>query len=180
MKLIQCLFICCLATAVCAASPRHIEITARVEPAVARGGETVELFITAVADEGWHFYSLTQKPGGPEKTTITLTENAFVEKAGAFTGPEPKRVRDTAFDMDVEQHEGKAEFVAPLALKAGVAAGKQKIEGKMRFMVCDAQSCLPPMSVPFAAEFAIEPGAPRAEFVVAAVSAAAPPPVAPE
>jgi len=56
-------------------------------------------------------------------------------------------------------------------LKAGAAAGRQKIEGRMRLMVCDAQSCLPPMNVPFAAEFAIEPGAPRTEFV-AAVSAA--------
>lgn len=165
MKLIHCLFVCCLATAASAVSPRHVEITARVEPAVARGGETVKFVVTAVADEGWHFYSLTQKSGGPEKTTITLSERAVVEKAGAFTGPPPKRVRDTAFDMDVEQHEGKVEFTASLALKANMAAGKQKIEGKMRFMVCDAQSCLPPMTVPFAAELAIEPGAPRAEFV---------------
>jgi len=172
MKRIHCLFLCCLATTAFAASPRHVEITARVEPAVARGGETVKLVVTAVSDEGWHFYSLTQKPGGPEKTTITLADSAVVGKASAFTGPPPKRVRDTAFDMDVEQHEGRVEFTAPLALKAGAAAGKQKIEGKMRFMVCDAQSCLPPMTAPFAAEFAIEQGAPRAEFV-AVVSAAA-------
>jgi len=180
MKLIHCFLICWLATAAWAASPRHVEIKARIEPTTARAGETVKLVVTAVMDEGWHLYSLTQKPGGPEKTTITLVDNAVVEKAEAFTGPPPKRVRDTAFDMDVEQHEGKVEFVAPLALKAGAASGKQKIEGKMRFMLCNAQSCLPPMTVPFAVEFSVEPGAPRAEFVAAAVSAAAPPPVAPE
>jgi thiol:disulfide interchange protein DsbD len=171
MKLIHFLFALCLASTAWAASPRPVTVTARVEPVAARGGETVKLIVTAVVEEERHIYSLTQKPGGPEKTTITLAESALVEKAGAFTGPEPKRVRDTAFDMDVEQHEGKVEFVAPLALKAGAAAGRQKIEGRMRLMVCDAQSCLPPMNVPFAAEFAIEPGAPRTEFV-AAVSAA--------
>ncbi|MBI5688081.1 MAG: thioredoxin family protein [Verrucomicrobia bacterium] len=152
---------------------RHIAVSARVEPAVARAGETVKLVITAVVDEGWHLYSLTQKPGGPEKTTITLAESAVVGKAGAFTGPEPKRVRDTAFDMDVEQHEGKMEFTAPLALKVDAAVGKQKIEGKMRFMLCNEQSCLPPMTAPFAAEFTIEPGAPRAEFVAAVSTAPA-------
>ena len=163
-----------------APSTRHVEVSARVEPAVARGSETVKLIVTVVVDEGWHLYSLTQKPGGPEKTTITLAESAVVGKAGAFTGPEPKRVRDTAFDMDVEQHEGKVEFIAPVALKADAAAGKQKIEGRMRFMLCNAQSCLPPMTAPFAAEFTIEPGAPRAEFAGAAVSAVKSPPAAPE
>ena len=172
MKRLRLLFAFLLAvTSAFAASPRHVEITARVEPAAARGGETVKLIVTAVADEGWHLYSLTQKPGGPEKTTITLADNVVVEKAGAFTGPPPKRMHDSAFDMDVEQHEGRTEFVAPLTLKAGAAAGAQKIEGKVHFMVCNAQTCLPPMSVAFAAEFAVEPGAPRSEFVTA-VSAA--------
>lgn len=168
------------AALVAAPSTRHIAVSARVEPAAARGGETVKLVLTAIVDEGWHLYSLTQKPGGPEKTTITLTENAVVEKAGAFSGPEPKRVRDTAFDMDVEQHEGRVEFVAPLMLKAGAATGNQRIEGKVHFMLCNAQSCLPPMTVPFAADLALEPGVARAEFVAAAVMTPPPPPVAPE
>lgn len=165
MKLIHSLLICWLATAAWAAPLRHIEVSARVEPTVAHAGETVKIVVTAAVDEGWHLYSLTQKPGGPEKTTITLAENAVVEKAGAFTGPPPKRVRDAAFDMDVEQHEGKVEFAAPLVLKAGTAAGKQRIEGRMRFMLCNAQSCLPPMNAVFAAEFTIESGAPRTESV---------------
>ncbi|MBI5396249.1 MAG: thioredoxin family protein [Verrucomicrobia bacterium] len=164
-------FVC--AAAIAAPTP-HVAVSARVEPATARAGETVKLIVTAVVDEHWHLYSLTQKPGGPEKTTLTLADNAVVEKAGAFTGPAPKRVRDTAFDMDVEQHEGKVEFTAPLALKAGAVAGAQKIEGKMRFMVCDAQSCLPPMNAAFVAEFTIEPGAARPEFVAAVAAAAAP------
>ncbi|MFA5191127.1 MAG: cytochrome c biogenesis protein CcdA [Verrucomicrobiia bacterium] len=171
MKLIHSLLICWLATAAWAAPLRHIEVSARVEPTVAHAGETVKIVVTAAVDESWHLYSLTQKPGGPEKTTITLAENAVVEKAGAFTGPPPKRVRDAAFDMDVEQHEGKVEFAAPLVLKAGTAAGKQRIEGRMRFMLCNAQSCLPPMNAVFAAEFTIESGAPRAESVPAIAAA---------
>jgi thiol:disulfide interchange protein DsbD len=158
------------AALVAAPSTRHIAVSARVEPAAARGGETVKLVLTAIVDEGWHLYSLTQKPGGPEKTVITLAESAIVAKVGTFTGPEPKRVRDTAFDMDVEQHEGKVEFVAPLALKVDAPAGRQKIEGSTHLMLCNAQSCLPPMNLTFVAEFSIEPGAPRAEFV-AVVSA---------
>jgi thiol:disulfide interchange protein len=163
-----------------AAAPRHAVVSARVEPAVTRGGETVKLILTIAADEGWHFYSLTQKPGGPEKTTITLADNAVVDKAGEFTSPPPKRVHDAAFDLDVEQHEGRVEFVAPLTLKAGAAAGAQKIEGRMRFMMCNAQTCLPPMNVPFAAEFNLEPGAPRAELVAAVSAAPAEAAAAPE
>ncbi len=172
MKRLWPFLACWLAVAAAfAASPRHVEISARIEPAVARGGETVKLIVTAVPDEGWHLYSLTQKPGGPEKTVLTLAENAVIGSAGAFTGPAPKRVRDTAFDMDVELHEGRTEFVAPLVLKTGTAAGAQKIEGKIHFMLCNAQNCLPPMNLPFAAELTVEPGAPRAESVAAVTAA---------
>ncbi len=172
MRLIHSLWICWLATATWAASSPHIEVSARVEPTTARAGETVKIVVTAVVDEGWHLYSLTQKPGGPQKTTITLAENAVLEKAGEFIGPAPKRVRDQSFGMDVEQHEGRVEFAAPLTLKAGAVAGRQKIEGKMRFMLCNAQSCMPPTSRAFAAEFTIEAGAPRTTSV--STTAAAP------
>ncbi len=180
MKRLWLLFSCVLATVSWAVAAQHVAVSARLEPAAARAGETVKLIVTAVVDEHWHLYSLTQKPGGPEKTTITLADSAVVGKAGAFTGPEPRRVRDTAFDMDVERHEGKVEFTALLALKAGAAAGKQKVEGKMRFMVCDAQSCLPPMTAAFAAGFSVEPGAARTEFVATVAAPAARAKAAPE
>ena len=175
MKPIHGLFICWLAAAACAASPRHVAVSARVEPAVARAGETVEIIVTASVDEGWHLYSLTQPPGGPEKTTITLTPHPAFQKTGAFAGPAPKRTHDPAFDMNVEFHEGAVVFTALAQLKPDAAAGAQPVQGTFGYMVCDARSCLPPARQAFTAELKVEPGAPRAQFL-RNVSVAPPPP----
>ncbi len=165
MKPFHYLLICWLAATAWAASPRHVAISARVEPAVTRAGETVEIVVTAIVDEGWHLYSLTQPPGGPEKTTITLAPNPVFQKTSAFAGPTPKRTHDPAFDMNVEFHEGTVAFTALTQLKPDAAAGVQTVQGKFGYMVCDAKSCLPPATTAFTAELKIEPGEPRAQFL---------------
>jgi thiol:disulfide interchange protein DsbD len=151
-------------SAAMAASPRHVEFNMRVEPATVRAGETAQLIVKAVVDGGWHIYSLTQPPGGPSKTRIEITPHPAIENVGGFTGPAPQRKHDAAFNMEVEYHEGTAEFRAPVQLKAGAATGRLKVEGKVSYMVCDAQSCLPPGSAAISADLVIEPGEARAQF----------------
>ncbi|MCX7827497.1 MAG: hypothetical protein N2689_18355, partial [Verrucomicrobiae bacterium] len=71
MRTIHYLLCLWCAAAAGAAPQKHVQFAARVEPAAARAGETVKIIVTAKLDEGWHIYSLTQPPGGPQKTTIT-------------------------------------------------------------------------------------------------------------
>jgi len=180
MKTIRWLFCLGFAASAWAAPQKHTQFGARVEPATARAGETVKIIVAAKLDEGWHIYSLTQPPGGPLKTTITLAPNAIFEKTGAFTGPAPKRAHDPAFDIITESHEGTVEFAALVTLKRDAAAGKQTVEGKVNYMVCDATSCMPPATDAFSAAFTIEAGAPRPEFSAAVAAPSSEPKAAPE
>ncbi len=113
-----------------------------------------QLFLTATIKQGWHFYSITQPPGGPLATVIDLELPPGVKLAGKFQASvEPKKKKDPdAFgDLVIEFHEGTITWVAPLELPAGVDPGSLKISGKLTAQLCDADSCLPPQAFPFTA-----------------------------
>src|SRR5687768_13678215 len=42
------------------------------------------LTLTADIDPGWHVYSLTQAPGGPQKSQIKVAESPSYKRAGEF------------------------------------------------------------------------------------------------
>ena len=46
--------------------------------------------VKARIEAGWHLYSLTQPPGGPIKTTISVTESRSFAQAGEVQQPEPQ------------------------------------------------------------------------------------------
>ena len=49
----------------------------RVEATLERGPDGEEILaVTAILEEGWHLYSLEQKPGGPKATKITVAEDS--------------------------------------------------------------------------------------------------------
>lgn len=118
----------------------------------ADGGAT--LSITAEIEEGWHTYSLTQEPGGPVRTTITVNESKQF-KLGEFTpSPKPKKHVDQSVFKGVmlEEHEGKVTWSAPIELAAGVDPKSIKISGKVNAMACE-QQCLPPKDYRFTAKY---------------------------
>ena len=129
-------------------------VTVKAEFTTPAGDKPGRLFITAELADGWHLYSLTQKPGGPIKTKIKLDESRDFKLAGEFKPfPEPQRKIEPAFDnLPVETHEGKVTWYAPLELAAGVDPQKLKIAAKLSFQACNESSCLPPDTIKFEAK----------------------------
>ncbi|HEY4310683.1 MAG TPA: thioredoxin family protein [Pirellulales bacterium] len=128
-----------------------VTVTARIAPASDSG--PAQLVVTADVAPGWHIYSLTQKPGGPVKSKITVEPSTDVKLAGEFkSATAPDIHPEPAFDnLPVEAHEGRVVWTAPLELSSGADAAKLSITGKLGFQACDAKSCMPPKSLPFTA-----------------------------
>ena len=117
-------------------------------------GKPGQLLVSAKIAAGWHIYSITQKPGGPLRTKISLNPSSDYRLTGEFqASPAPeKKTQPEAFkDLIVETHEGTVTWAAPIELAPGVDPVKLKIEGTVQIQACDATSCYEPESYVFAA-----------------------------
>jgi len=138
--------------AVNAALGSPVTISAAVEPGTA--GKPDVLAVTATLEEGWHLYSVTQKPGGPTPTRIALAADSARSLAGAFVPDAPPSSHE-AEDVPawkglvIEEHAGTVTWRAPLAPGA---AGE--VRGKVSLQLCRDNSCLPPETLPFTATVA--------------------------
>jgi thiol:disulfide interchange protein len=152
------------------------QITARVES----GGPTDTLVVTATLEDGWHLYSLEQKPGGPQPTRIVLAADAPLKLAGPFRPDEPPH-RRTIKDVPgwnglvVEEHAGTVIWRAPLARNP--AGQAPDLNGTVSLQLCRDNACTPPETIPFSARVA--GAASAAAAAVATDPAATPPPAAP-
>jgi thiol:disulfide interchange protein len=133
-----------------------VRIAAAVEKAA--GGGPDQLVVTATLEEGWHLYSLEQKPGGPKPTRITVAEDSPLAPAAAFKPQTPPR-RRTVEDVPswkglvVEEHEGTVVWRAPLAPNpSGTAAA---VHGQVSLQLCRDNACTPPETIPFTAVSAL-------------------------
>ena len=121
------------------------------------GGQPGRLFVTAVIDQGWHIYSITQptsEKGNPTVTKIVVKPTEGVSVAGKFkptVAPEKKTEPDAYEDLPIETHVGTVTWYAPIELAPGVDPAKLKITGTFSYGACNANSCTPPQDVAFAA-----------------------------
>ena len=126
-----------------------VTITAVVEPGSGRGPDV--LAVTAKLEEGWHLYSVTQKPGGPRPTRIALAAGSARRLAGGFVPDAPPSSHE-AEDVPawkglvIEEHAGTVTWRAPLAPGAG-----GELRGTVSLQLCRDNSCLPPETLPFTA-----------------------------
>ncbi len=95
--------------------------------------------------EGWHIYSMTQKPGGPIPTTMKIVGNPAFELAAPVVQPPIEKVFDKNFDMEAEYIDG-GEFVIPFLVKADVPDGIHRLQVEVRYAVCSDSKCLPPQT----------------------------------
>lgn len=134
-----------------------VQVQAAILPAA--GQQPYRLQVTANVSAGWHIYSITQPPpgpdGGPLKTRIKVTPPAGVQLAGEFQAQTPPTSHnEPAFgNLRVEEHTGQVVWEAPLKLADGVDPKSLKISGSVFAMAC-AQSCLPPENFDFEATLA--------------------------
>lgn len=141
------------------------------------GNREAELVFTASIDEGWHLYSQNIKDGGPVKTSFFFSKIQgfeFVDKdldiekvedweeEGQFLyrvpllEPEPIEEKDPNFDgMIVKYFSDNAEFTRKIRL---LSDEPLVIDGRLEFMCCDDEKCLPPAEVEFEFSFNATPG----------------------
>jgi DsbC/DsbD-like thiol-disulfide interchange protein len=105
----------------------------------------VEVLIKATIDEGWHIYSVNQKDGGPVKTTITISPSKEFSLVGKITEPTPITKFEKSFGINVSYFETSVIFKQKIKLKAK----QTTIKGKIEFMTCNDQKCLPPEDLDF-------------------------------
>ena len=103
------------------------------------------ILIKATIDEGWHVYSVNQKDGGPVKTTITFNPSKDFSLVGKATEPKPITKYEQSFGMNVSYFENSVIFQQKIKLKAKQAV----VKGKIEFMTCNDQKCLPPEDLDF-------------------------------
>ena len=127
------------------------QITVKIEP----GPPADTLVVTATLEDGWHLYSLEQKPGGPQPTRIVLAADAPVKLAAPFRPDEPPHKR-TIKDVPgwnglvVEEHAGVVVWRAPLAPNP---AGKgTEVRGSVSLQLCRDNACTPPEAITFSAD----------------------------
>ncbi|MGV3466400.1 MAG: protein-disulfide reductase DsbD domain-containing protein [Heyndrickxia sp.] len=93
----------------------------------------------------WHIYSVNQKEGGPEKTSCTFFPSKDFTLIGKVQEPKPTKKHEEVFGMDVFYFERSVVFTQKIKLnKPGTV-----VKGKLSFMACTSEQCLPPDEVSF-------------------------------
>lgn len=108
--------------------------------------DTYELHMTATLDGKWHIYS-QQAGEGPIPTSFSFDKNPLVKASGAVAevGKMEKQF-DPNFNSTLKFYSGKVDFVQKVKVKAAIAT---VAKGKVTYMVCNDQKCLPPRDIAF-------------------------------
>jgi hypothetical protein len=116
------------------------------------GTRTGRLHVTARPAAGWHTYSMTQPPGGPQPSKLTLAKSAEYKLLGPFTpdhAPDAKPSAEFFEDpltrkkpITVEEHHEPVTWTAPIELADNVDPQQLTIGVKYSGQVCKT-SCIP-------------------------------------
>ena len=86
--------------------------------------------------EGWHCFSTTQLPGGPQKSKISVVGKG-VKVIGDFVPLEPPVEHDVeGFDVICEEHQGAVTWLVPIEFEAGVDPSKVELAVKYNGQIC--------------------------------------------
>ncbi len=101
------------------------------------------LDVTATIGQSWHIYSVTQEPGGPLKTSLTIESPETVKLSGEFVPDEPplKSVSPIFKGITIEEHEGVIVWSAPIHAPKDF---RESITVKVDAQVCKPDgACIP-------------------------------------
>lgn len=152
-----------LALAAFAAASGEITWSAKLDRDEVRAGEVAKVVLTAKLAEGWHTYSIVPVELGPFPTTIEELKADWIESTGRVSEQTPVVEDDPNFGKKVGLFNGSAEFYVPIKVKAGTT-GKQKTSIKLKYMVCNAVTCVPPAKIEVPLSFTVAAGEARSEF----------------
>ncbi len=107
-------------------------------------GRAVPITLQATIANGWHIYSLSQKPGGPIPLRLALLGAADVIVRGVIVAPRPERMFDRNFGIETELYSGRPRFTIPIGVPAHSLTGIRKFKIGARYQACSDKLCLPP------------------------------------
>ena len=107
---------------------------------------TESIIFTAAIEEGWHLYSQNINEGiGPVPTSIEFDANKKTFKLiGKTIEPTPITEYDPNFEGELSFFKDSVEIIQKIKLKAS-----GEVSGKITFMVCTEEMCLPPVDIDF-------------------------------
>ncbi len=98
--------------------------------------------MTATMQDGWHIYNTTLVEGGSyKKTTINLDESTGIKLLGAPKASAKAVTEDDADFGLISYWGGKVTFTQKFKV---TEAGKAHVKGKINYMSCNDQTCMPP------------------------------------
>ncbi|MBC7745593.1 MAG: thioredoxin family protein [Flavobacterium sp.] len=105
-----------------------------------------DLIITAKIEPGWHVYSQFIGEGGPIPTSFNFNPSVDYKLVGKVTeSPKAESAFDETFDMQIAWHKNEVTF----AQRVKLTKPQTNITGKLEFMVCNDERCLPASEVEF-------------------------------
>ena len=109
-------------------------------------GSSFSVMLRARLEPGWHLYSMELPVGGPIPTKIWVEENEAFLPAGPPSEPPPIPWFDENFGMETSYFEDTVDFEVPVLVKETAPLANHDLIVKIRFMVCNDTSCLPPQT----------------------------------
>lgn len=133
------------------------------------------LEVEATLADSWHIYSMTQPPGGPTPTTITITSPDTVQTAGDFQPDyEPDRSESPVYKgVTIEEHSDGVLWTGTLQMPAGL---QKDLTINVAGLVCKSGDgrCLPVKQVVTASYAGVYQGdfQPKASSAIASTGSA--------
>jgi thiol:disulfide interchange protein DsbD len=111
------------------------------------GDKKYEVRITATINGNYHMYAINAGVDLPAPTKITFAQNPLLNIQGKTIEQGKKITKfESIWDGKVNYFEKTVTFIQLVNTKT---AAKTNLNGKVEFMVCNDQACLPPSEVPF-------------------------------
>lgn len=143
-------------SAVAAVAQNPVSASMTVTPSRIPAGGSGTAKITANIESGWYLYSISQGPGGPIPTRISLAEGPF--KMSGVSGPKPKVKMDPNFGINTESYAGSAVFSVRFNVAPDTPEGPQTLNAGIRYQACNDTVCLPPRTIKLASDVSITAG----------------------
>lgn len=174
MKRLHIVTLVIIAAAIIAVPVARAEILTPVKwqtAAQVNGGGEGEITFTASIDAGWHMYATDLPDGGPVSLSVEWERLEGVELVGDLEpSVAPQEVKDDVFDMTLRWWTTGVTITQRFAVKS---ESDYAIEGYIRYMVCNDETCQAPENEPFA--FGSAAGEGSSDIEVSSSSTPAPP-----
>jgi thiol:disulfide interchange protein len=119
-----------------------------LQPATVAAGETVQLRLTAVPDEGFHVYRVATT-SEMNATNLVLTQLAGFTALAPRASSEPITKEGIAGAPAVSYHEGTVQWTVDIVVPEDAEPGQRTIAGLVGYQACTETNCRLPMAVEF-------------------------------